>query len=235
VHRAATSFALVGLLTTRGAAATDPAPSDVDERYDAIVRALDAGEGSAKLWWWGWTGILGGIVVGEGTIALATSNPGTRADAVVGTVGSALGVGAMFLSSRAGFTYRDRLARMDASTPEARLARLREAERILDATANDEELGQAWFVHVGGNAVTLAGTFVLWAGYHQYWGGWLNLVGGVLVSEAQILTHPRAAIRARRAYRDGTLELSPPASGSASGITFSVVPGIGGLSLIGTF
>jgi hypothetical protein len=252
VHRAAASLALLGLLMTRGAAGAEPSPAEVDgvdERYAAITGALDRGEASARLWWWGWTGIFTGILVGEGSVALATHDR-TRADAVVGTVGAALGLGSMFLASRSAFTFRARLARMDSSrracstptssvcdstSPEARLARLREAERILDEAANDEEQGRAWYTHVGGDVVTLVGSFVLWKAYHEYWDGWLNLVGGVIVNEAQILTRPRAAIRARRAYRDGTLTVPPPGSSVPGGFTISVVPGVGGLSLVGKF
>jgi hypothetical protein len=193
--------------------ADSPTAGEVSARYDTIVANLDEGEGSARLWWWGWTSAFGALVVGEGVVALAARDPGTRTDAVVGLAGSVLGVGAMLFTSRAAFTYRKRLASLDASTPALRLARLREAERIQDAAADDEESGRSWFAHVGGDVVTLAGSFVLWAGYHRYSSGWLNLVGGTIVTEAQILTRPTAAIKARRAYRGWTFH---PTFGGAS-------------------
>lgn len=221
--------ALVSFALTVDAAA-DPAPADVDARYEAIVSALERGEGAARLWWTGWTLGFAALTLGEGTVALVTHDPGTRADAVVGTSGSALGVGAMLLlSSRAAFDYRGRLAGLAASTPEARLARLREAERTLDVAADDEAMGRSLVAHLGGDAVILAGSFVLWAGYHRYASGWLNLIGGTLTAEAQILTRPTAAIEARRAYRAGTLRPRAPPS------TWTLTPTVGGVTLTGTF
>jgi hypothetical protein len=233
--RQAHAWAAAALLSTiafaRHAVAepSPPNPVEVDAQYDALAASLARGESAARLWWWGWTGGFAAVAVGEGVVAIATHDPGTRESAVVGLGGSVLGVGAMLFASRAAFTYRARLDSMDASTREARLLRLREAEKILDEAANDEEQGRSWFAHVGGDAVTLAGTVVLWAGYHQYANGWLNLLGGTVVTEAQILTRPTAAILARRAFRAG--RRPPP----APSFTWTVLPSFGGAGLVGTF
>jgi hypothetical protein len=209
--------------------AADPSLEDVDARYEAIRSALGEGESSARLWWYGWNAGFVALTLGEGTVLLVTHDPGQRVDSSVGLIGAAIGSGALLISSRAAFTYRGRLAAMDASTPAARLARLHEAERILDRAADAETAGQAWFAHVGGDALTLAGTFVLWAGYHRYASGWLNLVGGVIVTEAEILTRPTAAITARRAYRAGRLPAPTPS------FTWTLVPAVGGLGWLARF
>jgi hypothetical protein len=219
------------LLSTHLASAADGlASADVDARYAAISASLEAGEGAARLWWFGWTGGYAALTVGEAIVAAAARDEGTRVDAIVGLSGSALGVGAMLFSSRAGFAFRGRLSAYDPDTLDGRRARLREAEKILDEAANDEESTRAWYTHVAGDAVTLAGTFVLWAGYHEYANGWLNLIGGTLVTEAQILTKPTAAIRARRAYRAGTLTAPRAVS-----FTWSIAPALGGVGFVGTF
>jgi hypothetical protein len=228
--RAAALTTVLSLALTAPAAA-DPAPADdTDARYAAIGSALADGESAARLWWVAWTTGFAALTLGEGTVAIVTHDPGTRADAVVGMSGSALGVGAMLLlTSRSAFAYRGRLARCDASTPEARLARLREAERILDEAADDETGGRSPWAHLGGDAVVLAGSFVLWAGYHRYASGWLNLIGGTISTEAQILTRPTAAIEARRAYRAGRLRPNAPT------FTWTLMPTLGGATLTGSF
>jgi hypothetical protein len=119
---------------------------------------------------------------------------------------------------------------MNASTPEARLARLREAEKLLDRAADDEIGGHSVFAHLATDVVTLAGTCVLWAGYHTYGNGWLNLIGGTVVGEAQILTRPTAAIAARRAYRAGALTLP-----TGSTFSWTLLPTVGGMTLAGSF
>jgi hypothetical protein len=221
--------ALLSLAITAPAAA-DPALADTDARYAAIVSALADGESAARLWWIAWTAGFAALTVGEGTVAIATHDPGTRAEAIVGMSSSAIGVGGMLLlTSRAAFTYRGRLARLDASTPEARLARLREAERNLDEAADDETAGRSPWAHLGGDAIVLAGSFVLWAGYHRYASGWLNLIGGTISTEAQILSRPTAAIEARRAYRAGTLR------SSTTPLTWTLLPTFGGAMVTGTF
>jgi hypothetical protein len=224
------TVASLSLTLERGARA-DPAPDEVDARYAAITSALERGEGRAKLWWYGWTLGLGAITVGEMTAAIVTRDEGTRVDAVVSAGGSLLGTGAMLVVvSRSAFEFRDRLAAIDASTPDGRLARLHEAEKILDEAADDEIAGHSLLAHLASNAVTLAGTFVLWAGYHEYASGWLNLIGGTLTGEAQIFTKPRAAIEARRAYRAGAPQPVPPSS-----FSWTVIPGVGGVTLAGSF
>jgi hypothetical protein len=214
-------------------ARADPTPEDVDARYAAVTSALEQGEGRAKLWWYGWTLGLAAITVGEGTVALVTHDEGTRVDSVVSASASLLGTGAMLLLvSRSAFEFRGRLAAIDPSTPEGRLARLREAEKILDEAADSEIGGHSILAHLAADAVTLAGTFVLWAGYHEYAGGWLNLIGGTLTAEAQIFTMPTAAIAARRAYRAGALGTTAAPSPSFS---WTVMPGVGGVTLAGSF
>ena len=226
-------FALTALLSLAltTAADADPTPTDdTDARYAAITSAFADGESDARLWWFAWTVGLSALTVGEGTVAIVTHDPGTRADAVVSMSGSAIGVGAMLLlTSRSAFAYRGRLVGLDASTPEARLARLRDAEKILDEAADDEAAGRSPWAHLGGDALVLAGSFVLWAGYHRYASGWLNLLGGTFTTEAQILTRPTAAIEARRAYRAGTLR-----SGT-TGLTWTLMPTVGGAMVTGTF
>ncbi len=218
-----TAAALVML--AHGDAMAEPLPAEVDARYGAILGALEQGESRARLWWYGWTLGFAALTVGETATAVVTHDGGLRADAVVGASGSALGLGAMLLlTSRSAFQFRDRLAAIDTSTPDGRLARLREAERILDEAADDETGGHSIFAHLGSDVVTLAGSFVLWAGYHRYASGWLNLVGGVVVGEAQILTRPTAAIFARRAYRAGLASAEPPSP------RWFVIPAPGGMS-----
>jgi hypothetical protein len=212
------------------AAGPSSTADDTDARTASIVSALADGESAARLWWVGWTVGFAALTVGEGTVALATHDAGVRADAVVGLSGSALGTGTMlFLASRAAFAYRGRLDAIDPSTPEGRRARLVEAEKILDEAADDEAFGRSLIVHLGGDAVVLASSFVLWAGYHRYASGWLNLISGTAVAEAQILTHPTAAITARKAYRAGTSKPSAPA------LTWTLTPGLGAATLTATF
>jgi hypothetical protein len=189
----------------------------VAEKTARIETALAAGEDDARLWWNGWLVGIGAATLGEATIAIATKSDKQRHAAAVGAVGSGLGVLGVLFTSRAALSGRSRLAEMDASTPEARREKLRVAEKILDDAAEEQSLGHSPLAHFGAIVVNVTGTSILWWRYHQYLDGWLNLVVGTIVSEAQILTHPTFALRARRA------------------IALRVVPTLGGVALEGSF
>ena len=203
------------------AACASPARAQSDAEVRAktarIEAALAAGEDDARLWWNGWLIGYGAATIGATTFALAVKNDDRRRSSTVSAVESGLGVLGVLVSSRAAFTGRETIDAMDASTPEARREKLRVAEKILDDAADDQALGRSVLAHFAAIAVNVTGTSVLWWRYHQFFDGWLNLVVGNVVSEAQILTHPTFALRARRS------------------ISLRVVPTFGGVAIEGSF
>jgi hypothetical protein len=220
MHRAwVAGLAFLGAGTfSAGTGATEGgAEAEVRARTARIEAALAAGEDDARLWWNGWLIGFGVATVGEATIAVVTKNDRQRASTAVGAVESGLGVLGVLFSSRAAFTGRETIASMDASTPEARREKLRIAEKLLDDAADEQALGRSPLAHLGAIVVNVTGTSILWWRYHQYFDGWLNLVVGTVASEAQILTHPTAALRARRA------------------VSMRVVPTFGGVAIEGSF
>lgn len=172
----------------------------VGERYRFILAELEQGEGNAALWWNGWTFGFAAATVGQTVLALAVDDRGWRIDNAVGAATSGLGAIGTALEPRTPITAAADLRAMDASTPAARARRLRQAETLLRAAAQEELDGRSWFPHVAGAVTTLAASAVLWYGYDRYSSGWLNLLGGTLVTELQIASRPTAAVRAYRAY-----------------------------------
>jgi hypothetical protein len=202
MHRAGVAtlaFVAVGALPMGTSAAEAETDAEVRAKTARIEAALAAGEDDARLWWNGWLIGFGVATVGEATVAIVTKNEDQRHSTAVGAVESGLGVLGVLFASRAAFTGRETIASMDASTPEARRERLRVAQKVLDDAADEQALGRSPLAHFAALAVNMTGTSILWWHYHQYFDGWLNLVVGTLVSEAQILTHPTSALRARRA------------------------------------
>src|SRR5882672_580702 len=108
-------------------------PATVDARYDEIHAALRRGRPAAKTWWETWTSTYAVLTAGQIEAAAAAEERGLRADFVVGAVQSAAGLAGMLVATPTTPIHAvSSLEAMDARTPEARAARLRRAERLLE-------------------------------------------------------------------------------------------------------
>ena len=94
---------------------------------------------------------------------------------------------------------------MDASTADARAARLAQAEVLLERRAEAESIARGWVTQVSSIAVNLAGGAVLWFGYNQHRAALVGTGTGLAISELQIWTAPQGAVDALRRYRAGDL------------------------------
>lgn len=207
-------------------------PSEVDARYAAIESALARDAPAARLWWTGWVTGYAALGVGQAAFALAVHDKGLRVDAAVGASTSLVALGGTLLGPRTPFTAPGELARMDASTPRARRLRLERAEQLLRDAAESERAGLSPWMQLGGAAVTLGSTFVLWIGYHRYLSGWLNLLASTAVGELQFATQPTDAIATWNAYRAGRLV---HAAAAEPRLSWSVALAPGGVWLSGRF
>lgn len=200
-------FALLAALTIelapRAAVAEPPPPSDAEiaRRIAFIQERLDRAAPAANRWWCGWyTGWLGLTAV-QSVVAVATTDPGLRADSAVGAVGSSLGVIPLGLFPfPATFVAAD-LRALPASTPSERRKKLARAEGFLRASAEAEAFGRSWISHALSGTVSVALGLVLGLAYRRPLTGALNAVAGVALSEAQIFTQPTAAIDDWSEYR----------------------------------
>ena len=168
---------------------------------------------------------MAGLVVGQGAVVVVSDNPGLRADAMVGAVKSALGLGAVLLTPFRPGSAASELARLPARTPAERRAKLAAAERWLKDAADDEALVTGWTARVAASVVNLAGTYYLWIEEERFGSGWLALGTGMAVSEVQIRTAPTGALDATR---------RPQRAAERTPWTLAVSPGPG-LTLTGSF
>jgi hypothetical protein len=163
-----------------------------------VVRVLEADDSHTRLWRDGWLLAFGAAAVGQGVVALASSDPRLRVPAIVGGAKSTLG----FLSVLVGpASAHPRSAASDVRllpdrTPDERRAALRAAEARLASAAEEERLRRSWVTLIGGALVNLAGAYVSWIGYKQYATGWIGLGLGLAVSQTQFHTQPTEALRA---------------------------------------
>jgi hypothetical protein len=201
--------------------------ADVDRRYAFVDAELERSRGPAQAWWTVWTASYSAATLGgAGVAVLATGHP-LRISAGVLAAKSVLGVGSLALTWRPlwGGATAD-LHAMDATTPEARAARLARAEVLLERRARAESIAHGWITQVASIGVNLAGSAVLWFGYHQQRSALVEAGTGLAICEVQILTTPQGAVDALRRYRAG--DLTPRAERQVS---WAIIPWPGGGAL----
>jgi hypothetical protein len=215
-------------------ARADEPPLDdaqVARRLAFLQARLDAGEGGAKLWFWGWSAAFLGLTAGHGAVGLLTTDRDLRIDATIGAISSGLGLlSTVALPPEAAFAPPG-LRSMATSTPDERRQALGAAEKALRKAAFEARLGKSWIPHVAGAVVNLAGGAIRWFGYDHRTTAVLGIVGGAVVSEAKIWTQPDTSVVSLEEYE----RVFPAGSPAAPAATLTVVPLPGGLALTGTF
>lgn len=198
------------------------------QRRAMIQAHFDSETPATQRWFWLWLAVPAASAVVQGTAAGVFAAPGLFAPAVVdnwlpgfvvGAITGAIGViPQVALPFSPAFAAAE-LRRYRARDPRDGLGR---AEFLLQDSAESEEIGRSWWVHLLGLGLAV-GSSVATAG----WMGWglkptvrenawisagVNLVISVAMSELTIFTQPTASVRAWRTYRStGVLARSIPA------------------------
>jgi hypothetical protein len=193
--------------------------ADVDRRYAFIDAELELSRWPAQAWWTVWTASYSAATLGGAGVALLANSHPLRVSAGVLAAKSVLGVGSLALTWRPLWGATAELHAMDATTPEARAARLARAEVLLERRARAESIARGWITQVASIGVNLAGSAVLWFGYQQHRSALVEAGTGLAICEIQIWTAPRGAVDALSRYRAG--DLTPRTERQVS---WSVVP-----------
>jgi hypothetical protein len=175
--------------------------TECDRKLGDIRTVLDDDARHTRVWYWAWMGIGSTFFVTQTTLAaVTTGNP--QRDFAVGAFASAFVPGILLLHPPRVLSdaeiLRDRLAltTVDGRVGDPCIA-VRRAAELLERSADDEALQTSWVNHVfviGGNLVL--GLF-LGLGFNDWLGATKQIVGGTIVGEAQILTFPGGALKAR--------------------------------------
>jgi hypothetical protein len=208
----------VALITTNAAAESSDAM--VSRRLARIEALLEEEQPKARTWKTSWMIAYGVLTLGQGTFALLTDDDAMRAEYGVGAVKSGLGFGGLLVFPfRAAHAASD-LREMPARTTAQRRRKLREAERLLEDSAADEELAAGWPGRVAASVVNLAGAYYLWLEHDEFARGWISLGTGMAVSELQIRTQPTALTQV-------AVQRTPAARGRSPSISLTLVRGPG--------
>ena len=183
--------------------------NDTSQRIRFLQQALDAGTGSARLWWDGWTAFYSGATAVSLAVALTTNSKVLQVTGGVSAAESLIGLGGMLIFPFRARTAAQELRSMPENTPEERARKLATAQSLLKKSSDAELAGKSWVQHFLGVLVNAAGAGVVWGVYGNRikqaggtpWEQALELfVIGTGVSELQIWTEPTRAISDEKSY-----------------------------------
>jgi hypothetical protein len=200
----------------------------------------------SKLWWWGWLTVIGGAGLGYWT-AFALTQEGSdpqeyraaRERLFINAAGATLLTTQLSVFAMTSAHAKRKLRRMPTGTPEERRARLRQATVLLERAAKRQTLGISPMAHVGGPFWAIGTGSYLVSRDHPAFFIASAYVMPFIISEARILSQPRASIDAFREYRSmacyGRAGYAMPPSPARTRVDWDVGMGPGGLAFSLTF
>jgi hypothetical protein len=183
----------------------EPLPDLSDEELDAraqfLERRLRRDVKLLALWQVGYSVVYGGGFLYQAGNAVTAGSTAERADFVVGTVKSFVGlVTRLAQPPRALVGVRPLLA-LPNTTRLDRVNRLLAAEALLRADARESDRRYHWLPHTLNALLNLAGGLIVWLGYHDLSRAAESTGIGFAVGELQIWTRPWQGKRAWAEYR----------------------------------
>lgn len=193
-------------------------PPALDSNDVARMSAvLDSQVGSARFWYWGWTGFYSAVIAGE-TVINATSTGASRTSAQVNIVTSWVGLfSTLILPPPVAFEWEP-VASMPETSSAERAAKAAAIRALFAREVAQERFRHSAVNHILGLAVNAGVVAYMYWGLHIGGRALLNLFVGSLVWEANIFTSPNASSRLA-AELQGT-----------SGVSLQLVPVILGTS-----
>jgi hypothetical protein len=210
------------------AAPSSGAQSDIEALQVArMSQTLDAQLPTARLWYWGWSGFYGAVIIGE-TVLNGTSSGGSRVSAEVNVVTSVVGLFSTLLMPPPVMFDWEPVASMPEATAEQRSAKSAAVRALFAREVAKERFYHSVWNHLIGLAVNAGVCAYMYWELHIGGRALLNLFAGSLIWEANIFTSPNASLHLS-AESSGTsalrLELVPLALG----------PSGAGLGILGHF
>jgi hypothetical protein len=184
----------------------------VGARLQYLEPRLAAHASYADRWWWLWNGVHATGLVYGGVMAGVEDDGGERALAAVDATKSAIGLADGVLDPPVLRKGIDPITDIETATAEGCVARLRAAEELLYAAADDAHAERrGWIAHAGNLALNLIGAVVVAEGFDEP-SGWGAGALGFVVGEVELWSFPWHAEHTVREYerRFPRDELSTP-------------------------
>lgn len=179
-------------------------------------------------WWYGWLGAYSAATVAQTGVWIAADELATKQDMALGALTTLLGAAGQMISPLKPNKEWQRIGQLPERTAEEKRIKLMESEKLLKQNALNEKIGRSFKTHAISTAVNLGSGLVTWLGFKRsVWAGLGNFALNEAITETQIFTQPRRAIKDYEKYVN-KYRFSPVQPTPIS-MTLAVYPG--GISL----
>jgi hypothetical protein len=233
-------FILFGLITlipvfffsNSASAQYDASDSMVLERLSEIKVKLADERLWDNRWWYGWLGAYSAATVAQTGVWIAVEDLSTRQDMALGALTTFLGAAGQMISPLKPNQEWKRISQLPELTPGEKRIKLIESEKLLKQNALNEKIARSFKTHAICTAVNLGSGLVTWLGFKRtVWAGLGNFALNEAITETQIFTTPRRAIKDYDNYVK-KYKFSPE---QPSPISMSLTVYPGGISLLVKF
>jgi hypothetical protein len=170
-----------------------PQPEVGTAEVARLTEVLHAQLSTTRLWYWGWSGFYGAVIIGE-TVLNGTSSGGSRVNAEVNIVTSVFGLfSTLLLPPPVTFDWEP-IEAMPQSTNAERAAKSAAIRALFEREVKKERFYHSAVNHILGLAVNAGVCAYMYWALHIGGRALLNLFAGSLVWEANIFTSPNAAM-----------------------------------------
>lgn len=176
------------LSSARGRAQETPG---CDLRLHAVTDTLTLDAHATRTWYWAWMAIGGALIAGQGGLAAAVKPGNFRTELIVGSASSVFIPTALLVKPPPGM-HDDH--GFDAPPGDSCFV-LASATQHVARNAADQALRTSAFAHTFIIAGNFALGLLLGVGFHDWPGGVKQTVGGLIISELEILTVPTASLK----------------------------------------
>jgi hypothetical protein len=187
----------------------------VTERLHAIEQMLNQGKHNASTWWYGWLIGYSAATIGQGVVMVTSDTRDTRQDMALGGITTLLGAAGQLIAPMDPALAPDKLAQISEATPDERMSKLLEAEKLLKQSAGREKSGVSWQEHAICTVVNASSGLITWFGFHRNaLAGLENFALNTVITEAQIFSQPTRAMKDYKAYQKKYAGLQGSKSGN---------------------
>jgi hypothetical protein len=222
---------LVLLLSFSKPAAAQNIASDslVIERLSEIKIMLKDERLWDNRWWYGWLGAYSAATLVQTGVWIGADDLSTRQDMALGAATTFIGAAGQMISPLKPNHEWQRIGQLPERTPEEKRIKLMESEKLLQQNALNEKIGRSFKTHALCTVVNLGSGLVTWLGFKRsIWAGLGNFALNEAITETQIFTQPRRAIKDYKNYVN-RYKFSPVQPSPIS-LSLNVYPG--GISLL---
>lgn len=168
----------------------------VFERLSEIKTMLSDERLRDNRWWYAWLGAYSAGTVTQIGVWIAVDDLSTKQDMALGAATAFIGAAGQMISPLKPNHEWQRIGQLPERTPEEKRIKLMESEKLLKQNALNEKIGKSFKTHAICTAVNLGSGLVTWLGFNRsVWAGLGNFALNTAITETQILTQPRRAMK----------------------------------------